>query len=197
MPRVTPVRRGDVPELEDVFERAEKALGFVPNSFFVMSRAPNIMRAFSRLSREVIGVPGKAPLPLKRLVAYMASRSAGCQYCSAHTAESAASVDGVSAEKIEAIFDYETSPLFTEAERAALRLAQSAGTVPNAVTDEDMAALHDFFDDDQIVELVAVICLFGWLNRWNDTMATALETRPLAFGETHLAQSGWVPGKHV
>ena len=197
MPRVTPVRREDVPELEDVFARAEKALGFVPNSFFLMSRAPNIMRAFSRLSREVIGVPGKAPLPLKRLVAYMASRSAGCQYCSAHTAESAANVDGVPAEKIEAIFEYETNPLFTEAERAALRLAQAAGTVPNAVTDEDMAELRRFFDDDQIVELVAVICLFGWLNRWNDTMATSLEERPLSFGKAHLAQSGWVPGKHV
>ena len=197
MPRVTPVSREDVPELEDVFARAEKALGFVPNSFFLMSRAPNIMRAFSRLSREVIGVPGKAPLPLKRLVGYMASRSAGCQYCSAHTAESAANVDGVPAEKIEAIFEYETSPLFTDAERAALRMAQSAGTVPNAVTDEDMDALRAFFDDDQIVELVAVVCLFGWLNRWNDTMATGLESRPLAFGEAHLAKSGWAPGKHV
>lgn len=68
MSRVTPVRREDVPELEDVFKRAERALGFVPNSFFAMARVPGIMRAFSMLSREVIGVPGKLPLPLKRLV---------------------------------------------------------------------------------------------------------------------------------
>lgn len=197
MSRITPRRREDVPELEDVFERAERALGFVPNSFFVMARSPGIMRAFSRLSREVIGVPGKAPLALKRLVAYMASRTATCQYCSAHTAEAAVEVDGVPAEKIEAIFEYETNPLFTEAERAALRVAQSAGAVPNAVTDEDMEALKAHFDEDQIVELVAAICLFGWLNRWNDTMATGLEERPLAFGETHLAESGWTPGKHV
>ncbi len=81
MSRITPLRREEAAELEDVFERAERALGFVPNSFFVLSRAPGIMRAFSRLSREVIGVPGKVPLPLKRLVAYMASRTVGCQYC--------------------------------------------------------------------------------------------------------------------
>lgn len=197
MTRITPRRREDAPELEDVFARAEKALGFVPNSFFVMARAPEILRAFSRLSREVIGVPGEVPLALKRLVAYMASRTVGCQYCSAHTAESAAEVDGVDPAKIAAIFEYETNPLFTEAERAALRMAQAAATVPNAVTDEDMQALKRFFTEDQIVELVAAVCLFGWLNRWNDTMATGLEPRPLEFGRAHLAASGWTPGKHL
>jgi len=197
MPRITPRRREDAPELEDVFDRAERALGFVPNSFFTMARSPGMLRAFSRLSREVIGVPGRAPLGLKRMLAYMASRSAGCQYCSAHTASAAVEVDGVPAEKIEAIFEYETDPLFSEAERAALRMAQSAGAVSNAVTDADMDALKRHFDEDQIVELVGVVCLFGWLNRWNDTMATPLEERPIEFGERHLAQSGWDPAKHV
>ena len=91
---------------------------------------------------------------------------------------------------------YETSPLFTPAERALLRVAQGAATVPNAVTDEDMLELRKFFDEDQCVELVAAICLFGWLNRFNDTMATGLEARPLAFGEKHMKASGWTPGKH-
>ena len=76
-------------------------------------------------------------------------------------------------------------------------MAQCAGSVPNAVTDDDMDALKRHFDEDQIVELVGVVCLFGWLNRWNDTMATPLEERPIAFGERHLAQSGWDPAKHV
>jgi hypothetical protein len=57
--------------------------------------------------------------------------------------------------------------------------------------------LAPHFDEDQIVELVAVISLFGWLNRWNDTMATDLEDEPLAFGTDHLAARGWDPGKHV
>ena len=197
MARVTPIEREDNPELEDIFHRAEQALGFVPNSFFAMARAPNILRAFTRLAREVIGVPGKVPLPLKRMVAYMASRSAGCQYCSAHTAETAAEMDGVPPEKVAAIWGYETSPLFDVAERAALRMAQGAGTSPNAVSDEDFVELRKHFDDDQIVELVAAVCLFGWLNRWNDTMATDLEERPLQFGLNNLSPSGWVPGKHV
>ena len=197
MTRIAPLRREQAPELEDVFERAEKALGFVPNSFFAMGRTPGILRAFARLAREVIGVPGKVPLPLKRMVAYMASRSAGCQYCSAHTAESAAAVDGVPPEKIAAIWNYETSAMFDDAERAALRMAQGAGATPNAVGDEDFEDLKRHFDEDQIVELVAVVCLFGWLNRWNDTMATTLESRPLEFGLSVLANSGWTPGKHA
>ena len=197
MSRVTPIRREDAPELEDVFQRAERALGFVPNSFFMMARAPAILRAFSMLSREVLGVPGKVPLPLKRLVALMASYTVGCMYCTAHTSASAAEVDGVPADKVAAIMQYETSPLFTAAERAALRVAQGMGAVPNAVTDLDMAELKKHFDEDQIVELVAAVCLFGWLNSWNDTMATHLEEGPLAFGEKHMAASGWRPGKHL
>jgi uncharacterized peroxidase-related enzyme len=197
MVRVKPIKREDAPELEDVFSRAEQALGFVPNSFFAMGRSPGILRAFTRLARAVIGVPGKAPLPLKRMAGYMASRSAGCMYCSSHTAETASVVDGVPPEKVAAIWEYETSDLFDDAERAVLRMAQGAGTTPNAVSDEDMEELHKYFDDDQIVELVAAVCLFGWLNRWNDTMATDLEPRPLEFGLSTLSDSGWEPGKHV
>ncbi|MGB0629184.1 MAG: carboxymuconolactone decarboxylase family protein [Alphaproteobacteria bacterium] len=197
MARVTPIRREDAPDLEDVFSRAEQALGFVPNSFFAMGRSPGILRAFTRLAREVIGVPGKVPLPLKRMAGYMASRSAGCMYCSSHTAETASVVDGVPPEKVAAIWEYETSDLFDDAERAVLRMAQGAGTTPNAVSDEDMEELHKYFDYDQIVELVAAVCLFGWLNRWNDTLATDLEPRPLEFGLSTLSDSGWKPGKHV
>lgn len=197
MTRITPLRRERTTDLEDVFERAEKALGFVPNSFLTMGRAPGILRAFSQLAREVIGVPGKLPMSLKRMVAYMASKSAGCQYCSAHTAHSAATVDGVSPEKIAAIWNYERSPMFDDAERAALRMAQGAGAAPNAVGDEDFEDLKRHFDEDQIVELVAVVCLFGWLNRWNDTMATPLESGPMEFGLSVLSDSGWTPGKHA
>ena len=187
MARVKPILREDAPELEDVFSRAEQALGFVPNSFFAMARVPGILRAFTRLAREVIGVQAST--------AFLSGwwdiwRAAGCMYCSSHTAETASVVDGVPPEKVAAIWEYETSNLFDEAERAALRMAQGAGVSPNDVSDEDMENLRKYFDDDQIVELVAAVCLFGWLNRWNDTMATDLEPRPLEFGLTNL----WIVG---
>ena len=53
-----------------------------------------------------------------------------------------------------------------------------------------------FFDEDQILEIVGVICLFGWLNRFNDTLATKLEDGPLVFATDNLQDSGWKVGKH-
>ena len=197
MARISPASTQQLTELKDEFSRAKKSLGFVPNSFYLMGRIPGILKAFSRLAREVIGVPGAVPIDLKRMVAHIASRSAGCQYCMAHTAESAANVDGVSADKIKMIHEFERNNLFSEAERAALSLAQSAGQVPNMVTDADMNRLKLHFNEDQIVEIIAVISLFGWLNRFNDTMATDLEQRPMDFGQKHLSLSGWTPGKHI
>ena len=196
MSRVTPKSRSDLQELEDVFERAEKALGFIPNSFFIMGRRPEMLRAFSRLSREVIGVPGRVSQELKWLIAHIASRSSGCQYCMAHTAKSASGADQGNTEKIKALFEYERSDLFSDAEKAALVIAQAAGTTPNMTSDADIKNLKKFFDEDQIVEIVGVICLFGWLNRFNDTMATDLENGPMDFAVNHLAPAGWKVGKH-
>lgn len=68
--------------------------------------------------------------------------------------------------------------------------------VPNLVTPEHFAALHPHFREEQIVELVAVSALFGWLNRWNDTMATTLEAEPLTWARTHLGAHAWESGKH-
>ena len=56
--------------------------------------------------------------------------------------------------------------------------------------------LRQHFDEPQIVELVAVCALFGFLNRWNDTMSTELEEVPRAFAEQRLGDSGWHAGKH-
>lgn len=196
MPRLTPLKREDLPELEDVFARAEKGMGFVPTSFFMMARRPETLRAFSKLTREVLGVPGLVPKDLKNLVAYVASRSAGCQYCSAHMGTAATDVTGVPPEKVAAAFEYETSPFFSDAEKAALNFAQAAAAQPNMVNQADVDALLVHFSEDQIVELLSVVCMFGWLNRWNDTMATALEDRPKEFAEQNLAASGWEIGVH-
>jgi hypothetical protein len=48
-----------------------------------------------------------------------------------------------------------------------------------------------------MVELTAIISLFGFLNRWNDTLATALEPSPTAFAAATLAGNGWKSGKHA
>ena len=50
---------------------------------------------------------------------------------------------------------------------------------------------------NDIVEIMGVIALFGFLNRWNDSMGSALEDLPIKKGEKYLKEStNWVPGKH-
>ena len=114
----------------------------------------------------------------------------------AHTASSANKAKSKTEEKIDAVFKYERSELFSDAEKAALTVAQAAGTTPNMVSDADIKNLKKYFDEDQIIEIIGVICLFGWLNRFNDTLATNLEQEPLNFATRHLAASGWQVGKH-
>jgi alkylhydroperoxidase family enzyme len=87
--------------------------------------------------------------------------------------------------------------LFSDAERAAIKVALKAGTLPNDTTKEDFDELKQHFDEGQIVEIIATIALFGYLNRWNDTMATELEELPSKVAERSAGAQGWDAGKHV
>jgi uncharacterized peroxidase-related enzyme len=195
MPRIEPLPRESLPQYEDTFRAVESALGVLPNSTLTMARRPEIMEAFARLN-AVVMADGAVGGVLKQMVATVVSGAAGCAYCQAHTSH-VAEKRGADARKLAAVWDFESSPLFSEAERAALRVARGAGLTPNAVTDDEMAELSRHFDDGQVVEIVAVIANFGFLNRWNDTMATQLERSPLAWAADHLRDAGWEAGKHA
>ena len=197
MPRIEPLEPEENPYVQELIERTTKNMGFPANSFLTMARWPELAEAFANLAKTVNFSETELPVGLKRLVSYVVSRSSGCQYCTAHTGFQATRSGGIEAEKIEAAFEYERSPLFSDAERAALRVAQGAAAVPNAVSDEDFAELKKHFTDRQIVELVGQVAVFGFLNRWNDTMATELEAMPTRFGKDHLAKDGWQAGKHA
>jgi uncharacterized peroxidase-related enzyme len=194
MPRLPARDRAELSEFEPLFERIESHLGVLPNSTLTMAHRPDIMRAFAELNEAVMG-PGQVDGGLKQLVVLMASSAASCAYCQAHTSH-VAERRGVPVEKIEAVWEFETSPLFSAAERAALRVARGAGRTPNEVTDGDVEELRRHFTDAQVAEIVAAIAVFGYLNRWNDTVATTLESSPLAFARSHLAGAGWSGDKH-
>ena len=170
--------------------------GTLPNSVLTLARRPNILKAVTDLWYQTIIEPGLVPKELKWLAAHVVSVSAGCQYCAAHTGENTVIAD-MPAEKVQAVWEYETSPLFSDAERIVLRIAQSVAQVPNAVTDSDFEELRKHWDDDQVVEIIAAISTFGFFNRWNDTLATELESSPLKFAQENLAGAGWSVGKHA
>jgi alkylhydroperoxidase family enzyme len=196
MAHMQPLPASAHPELKDDFAIFERILGFVPNSLLTMQRRPAIVKGFGVLTKAVMNPDGAVDPGFKRLLAHFASRAAGCQYCEAHSLI-AAGLHDVSDEKITAIWDYRTSPLYSEAERTALDFALAAGSVPNAVDAKIFARLRQHWNEDQIVEILAAVCLYGFLNRWNDSMATDLESAPRALGERVLKKGGWTGGKHI
>ncbi|NVJ65030.1 MAG: carboxymuconolactone decarboxylase family protein [Gammaproteobacteria bacterium] len=184
------------PDLAADFQIFEEILGFVPNSLLTMQRRPDIVRGFGELTKAVMPKDGEVHLGFKRLIAHFASRAVGCQYCEAHSLV-AAKIHGISQEKLDQIWEYQTSDLFTDAERVALDYALAAGSVPNAVDQELVDRMKQYWTENQIVEILGVVCLYGFLNRWNDSMATDLEESPKAMGERVLASGGWTGGKHL
>lgn len=196
MTRIPAAEFDDMPEsTRQNLAFAEELMGFTPNDALVMAHWPEMTQAMQQLVAVIYG-PGEVDAVLKRLVAAVTSAAAGCRYCQAHTAHGAAEMAGADAEKVAAVWNYQTSDLFNDAERAALDLALAAGTQPNAATDAHFETLREHFSARQITEIMGVISLFGFLNRWNDTLATKLEDAPLKFAEATYTSDVWEAGKH-
>lgn len=209
-------------DVKIIIDQATKTLGFKPNSMIALAKKPNILGSFAMFFANVKGFANtdtsawtgiklmlknmrwslqakkqsdkEVPGPLKDMIAHVTSNAAGCRYCQAHTAHSAHH-SGVSIDKIKKLWEFESSELFDESEKAALSFAAAAGSVPNQVTHEHHARLKQHFTEEQVVEIVAYIAAFGFLNRWNDSMATQLEDQPFEFANEHLSEH-WVAGKH-
>jgi alkylhydroperoxidase family enzyme len=185
MSRIAPVSPESVPELTQTFQHFRDLLGYVPNNARVLARKPGIVKGLAGLASSVWDPANEVDRGLKRLVAYMASKTHGSRYSMAHSAE-AAHRSGVSDAKIEAVDDYRTSPFFTEAERAALDFAVAGASQPGAVTDELFARLSRHWTESQIVEIAAVVAINGFLNRWSEMFELDLEEEPAVFAKRHL-----------
>ncbi|MGB6229240.1 MAG: carboxymuconolactone decarboxylase family protein [Litorimonas sp.] len=179
IPRLAPE---DIPAAaKPLIEAGTQVMGFRMNDGVDMARSPAILAGVSAMLGAIYG-PGALDPQLKRLVGYVASTAAGCRYCQQHTAHGAHGL-GVDAAKINDAWLYETSPLFTEAERAALKVAHLGSLTPSEVTDADFDAMRAHFSEEACLEVVAVISMFGFLNRWNAVMDTEVEKVPAAYAD--------------
>ncbi len=195
MNRVTPLSTDELLEAAPYLRAILEQGGTIPTSFHVLGRRARVLEAFQPFFGAIMR-EGDVPAGLKQLIAHVVSRSAGCLYCQAHTGHFAHLLAGESHERVESVWAFETSDLFTDAERAALQLARDAGLVPNAATDDHFAQLRRYWSAAEIVEIVCVISIFGFLNRFNDTLANELEPDAVEFASRHLAASGWSVGNH-
>ena len=195
MPLVTPIDPDSNPDVKKLAEFFNETLGFCPNSVLTMQIRPEIARSFINLNMAVMANHGRVSSALKRMIAWVSSNATGCRYCQAHAIR-AAERYGAEQEQLDNIWEYRTHPAFSEAERAALDFSLAASQVPNAVDQEIKDRLYKFWDEGEIVEMLGVISLFGYLNRWNDSMGTSLEDDAVSSGEQYLGKHGWNKGKH-
>ena len=171
-------------------------LGVIPSSVKTMSYHPKIADAFTNLNIAVMECKGAVTPEFKRLIGYISSFSSGCLYCQAHTILGAERF-GSSKQRLDEVWNYSNSSAFSNAEKAALDFAFAAASVPNKVTEKLVSQLKRYWNDNDIVEIMGVIALFGFLNRWNDSMGSALEDLPIEKGEKYLKEpTNWTSGKH-
>ncbi|WAC00929.1 carboxymuconolactone decarboxylase family protein [Lacinutrix neustonica] len=196
MPLVTPLDAEHDLETKKLAEFFNETLGFCPNSVLTMQRRPDISKAFITLNKAVMANEGRVTSALKRMIAWVSSNATGCRYCQAHAIR-AAERYGAEQEQLDNIWEYRTHPAFSEAERAALDFSLAASQVPNAVDATIKKRLHEHWDEGEIVEMLGVVSLFGYLNRWNDSMGTTLEGAAIESGNQFLGKHGFEVGKHV
>ncbi len=196
MPLVKPLSANADLETKKLAEFFNETLGFCPNSVLTMQIRPDIARSFINLNKAVMANKGKVTSALKRLIAYVSSNVTGCRYCQAHAIR-AAERYGANQEQLNNVWSYKTHSAFSNAERAALDFSVAASIIPNNVNQEIQDNLHKYWNDGEIVEMLGVISLFGFLNRWNDSMGTTIETDAITSGKTYLDKNGWEVGKHL
>ena len=161
MARVPYLAREDLAESDRAaFDRIEKSRGQVGNIWRAMLNAPNVcdrMLALADELRHGVGIDKN----YRELAVLVVGKATNCDYEFDHHWNAALKA-GVPREKLEAIesFAFETSPLFTDAERAVMRFAKEATEV-GAVKDMTWNALKRHFDTRAAMEILYTV---AWYN---------------------------------
>ena len=195
MPLIKPLSNIEDKETQELVTFFNETLGFCPNSVLTMQKKPYLAQAFVNLNKAVMDNAGSISSEFKRIIAYISSNTAGCRYCQAHTIRAAERYGGEK-ERLEQAWDFENSSLYSEAEKVALRFTIAASSVPVSTSQELEELLQHHWDETDILEIMSVIALFGYLNRWNDVMGTSLEKDAKDSAES-LLQNHWDIGKHA
>ncbi len=159
-----------------------------------MRKWPELWNAFRNLN-DTIKSSDELPAMLKTEIFTVASVAGGCRHCQSHGAHGLHR-QGVEHARIQDLWNYERSELFTDAERAAFELARASAQSPNAAGPEHFAELRKHYSDRQIVDILAEICRAAWLNRWHDTVATVTDQESVDWARENLQTVGWAAGKH-
>jgi len=177
-PRISRIPRAQAtPPVGEIYDRYMRTRGNVPNMFRTMAHRPEILATMIAHFEAVLQT-GTVPLRLKELVIVRTSQLNQCAYCLASHSQIALRL-GWSRDQLDGLNGYSGRSDFTDAEKAALRLAERMTTDANRIPDEDFEELREHFNEGEVVELMAAIGLFNYFNRFNN----ALQLEPTKPGE--------------
>ena len=165
--RIPPVNVVKCPDdLREILEEQRKLWGAPLYPYLFYARHPAYFRAAKAMWAALQEDATRVPDTLRALVNRRVAWWNGCEYCQdAHAAKG--SKLGVSTEKIEALNEYATSPLFSDGEKVALEYADAITDTHRDVDDELFARLQRHYDDDTIAELTMIIAWQNASSRFN------------------------------
>ena len=169
VPRISRLRRTDVSESSGaIYDRYLRERGNVPNMFRTMAHRPEIFETIIAHMEAVLNT-GTLPKALKELVIVRTSQLNRTPYCLAsHTA--ICRKLGWTEEQLGALESKAASTTFTEREQVAIHLAEVMTLDAHGYTQEHFERLRGFYNEGEVVELMAAIGLFNYFNRFNDVL---------------------------
>jgi alkylhydroperoxidase family enzyme len=166
-------------EVAEIFADSLRQFGRVSNFSKVMANAPAALKAWMIANRGVRMKYLKAGdfdfLRIEQMVIVRtASLNAG-RYCLGHNVDLGLEA-GLTREQVVAIQgDYESSPLFSDREKTAIRWAEAVTKLEAHDDDELFAEVQRRFTDEQIVELTVLIGMWNFSNRLTEALHVELE----------------------
>lgn len=150
-------------------------------------------------------------LPMKWQIFFVNQLATGCGHCQVHggygiynaikdeypRGRMPADVLPDVIEKIHALFDFERSDLFTDAEKAAFRIARDAGPLPTRTTAAHIEELRRYYSDREIQEIISLLVTGGWLSTAMQSQLTVTDRLSMVWALRNLTPVGWIPGVHV
>lgn len=140
--------------------------GRISEPLLLWGRSPKLLFSFLRMWRKFNRKISPLPNDLRSLVALKVSQCNNCAFCiDLHTY--LLTKGHVEKDKVEALVDFENSPLFTQLEKTALNYAIAVTKNSETAEENTLSKLKNLMPEDAIVELTALICFQNLSSKFN------------------------------
>jgi AhpD family alkylhydroperoxidase len=167
IPAVTDADAGVLGRL--AYRYARRRFGAVPEPFAVTRHHPRLFWAGAVAETAYEKAATLLPARVRDLAVYRVATAVGCSWC-VDFGTMLQRLGGLDVERLRAIGDYATSPLFTDEERRVIEYADAMTALPTTVTDEQVADLERLLGRAGLVELTHVIALENMRARANHAL---------------------------